>query len=357
MSNAIAAPPYEITAGRRIDPTDFLSFVVERDMYQPDMASVVLSNQASNYSATEFGAPVEIKVGDEMTSIYKGEVAALEPTYRGGEKMRLNVRAMNKMHRLLRQRKSTTFTNKTDQQILTEVVSDGGLTLDWKHEKNITYKHVYQHNRTNMEFLRNRAARMGCHVWCVDTKLFCKEPDLQKSPKKELKIFQPGGTPGVSAITSFTPRINTSNILKKCTVKGWNPETKELITGEYTAQKSKLGKISAHEYSKDLGKEETFQVDQPIWSREEAMALAKAMLVDRSLTFMTGECEITGTPDIDIGDIVSVEANCEPDTKDSDPFNGNYYVMGITHRYILSKTRDGGYSTILRLARDAAQKP
>ena len=79
---------------------------------------------------------------------------------------------MNKMHELLRKRKSMTFTDKTDQQILTQVVGDAGLSLDWKHEKSITYKHVYQHNQTDLEFLRTRAARMGCHVWCVDTTVY-----------------------------------------------------------------------------------------------------------------------------------------------------------------------------------------
>ena len=47
--------------------------------------------------------------------------------YKGGEKTKLVIRAMNKMHRLLRKRKSITFTDKTDQQILTQVVGDAGL--------------------------------------------------------------------------------------------------------------------------------------------------------------------------------------------------------------------------------------
>jgi hypothetical protein len=27
--------------------------------------------------------------------------------------------------------------------------------------------------------------------------------------------------------------------------------------------------------------------------------------------------------------------------------------MGVSHRFVMSKTRDGGFTTILRLARDA----
>ena len=108
--------------------------------------------------------------------------------------------------------------------------------------------------------------------------------------------------------------------------------------------------------SGDLGKEETFNVDQPIWSKEEADALAKARLNDLALSFITGECEVTGDSKVDMGQVIDIDANSEPNTGGDDPFNGKYYVMGITHRYMLSKTKDGGYTTTLRLARDAAGK-
>lgn len=360
MADGTAAPNYTLKIGDRDAEelkTDFLSFVIERDMYQPDMAAIVLSNQAGQYSSIKIADEVEISVGDEDgTPIYKGEVIGLEPVFKGGEKSRLLIRAMNMFHRLLRHRKSVTFTDKTDQQILSQVVGDAGLSLEWKHEKSITYKHVYQHNQTDMEFLRTRAARMGCHVWCVDKTVYVKEPDLQQGPAVTLSISSTGGDAAQATIKSFTPRLSSANILKKVTVKGWNPETKELIVGDQQAQSSRLGSTNAVSASGDLGKEETFTVDHPIWSKEEAVALAKARLVDLSLTYITGECEVTGATNFELGTVVAIEANTEPDTKDDDPFNGNYYVMGLTHRFVLSKTKEGGFSTILKVARDAQKK-
>jgi len=182
-----ASPNVEIyLSGAKVDDNAFLSYVVDRDMFQPDMAAVVLSNQGDKYSRTKIGDPLELKVGDKSTSIYKGEVVGLEPVYKGGEKTRITIRGMNKLHNLLRARKSITFTDKTDQQILSQVVGDAGLSLDWKHDKSITYKHVYQHNQTDLEFLRMRAGRAGCMVWCVDSTVFCKQPDLQSSHIVEL---------------------------------------------------------------------------------------------------------------------------------------------------------------------------
>jgi hypothetical protein len=202
---------------------------------------------------------------------------------------------------------------------------------------------------TAMEFVRTRAARMGCHVWCVDTTLHCKQPDLSNDSGIELKISQEVGDG--QQLRSFTPRVSSAPINKKMTVKGWNPETKEIIQGEYTAQDSPLGSQNAVAASGEHGDAETFSVDEPIWSKEEADAIAKAKLVDQSLTFMTGEAEAVGDPAFDIGTVIKLTINTE--TAD-DTFNGKYYVMGLTHRHIAGgKDKDGGYVTHLRLARDA----
>jgi phage protein D len=335
--------------GKDVPEEHHISFVVERDINQPDMASIVVSNEDHRYSKLKVGGSVEIKIGQDKTSIYKGEIVGLEPTYRGGEKSRILIRAMNKFHLLLRYRKSRTFTDKNDKQILTQVVQDAGLTLDWKHEKSITYKHVYQHNLSDMEFVRMRAARMGCHLWCVDTKLHCKQPDLSNDSGITLKISDAVG--GEEQLRGFTPRISSAPIVKKVTVKGWNPETKELITGQASATSSPLGSSNASSASGSHGSEESFTVDHPIWSAEEANALAKAKLTDASLKYMTGEGDVVGNPAFDLATVVKLVVN----TQDAgDTFNGKYYIMGITHRYTAGgKSKDGGYSTHLRFARDA----
>ena len=341
-----AAPNVDVFLdGTEIPDADFVSYVVERDMFQPDMATVVLSNQNDIYTPKiKIGVSIEIKVGKEPETIYKGELVGVEGTYKGGQTTRVTLRAMNKMHRLLRMRKSLTFTEKTDQQIISQVAQDAGLTLEWKHEKSITYKHVYQHNLTDLEFIRTRAARMGCHVWCEDTKLYVKEPDLGQKGKVKVSVDKDGN------LRAFTPRISSASVVKKVTVKGWNPETKELITGEAQAQNSPLGSENAVSACGSMGNEDTFTVDHPIWSKEEADALAKARLRDLNLNFITGEAEMAGDPKVQLGKTIEIQANA---SSGSDPFNGNYYVAGVTHRHTMPKSKEGGYVTIVKFMRDA----
>jgi phage protein D len=344
-----AAPNVDVFIdGAEVPDADFVSYVVERDIYQPDMAAIVLSNQNDIYTPkAKIASPVEIKVGADSTSIYKGEIIGVEPVYGGGDTTRILIRAVNKMHRLIRKRKSLTFADKTDQQILNQVVGDAGLTLDWKHSSSITYKHVYQHNLTGLEFVRMRAARLGCHVWCVDTKITIKEPELDQKSGIKLSVDKDGN------LRKFMPRMSSAAIVNKVTVKGWNPETKELITGDASAQNSPLGQENAVSACGAHGSEETFTVDHPIWSKEEANAIAKARLRDLNLTFITGEAECAGDPKLELGKSVEIEANAR---EKQDRFNGDYYVMGITHRHTLPKGKEGGFVSIVRLARDA-QKP
>jgi phage protein D len=355
MSSAASPNVQIILNGTQVAGSNFLSYTVDRDMHQPDMASIVLSNQGDEYTTkTKVGDSVEVKVGDSSTSIYKGEVVGIEPTYKGGEKTRVLIRAMNKFHRLLRKRKSMTYTDMTDQAILQQVVGDAGLSLQWKHDTSITYKHVYQHNQTDMEFVRTRAARMGCHVWCIDTTLYVQQPDLQSGPIATLDVDQSQAT---GALRSFTPRLSSHATVKKVTVKGWNPETKQLITGQASIQDSPLGGQNSATGAGDLASDETFTVDHPIWSTEEANAIAAAKLQEYALSYVTGEAEVTGDPTFDLGKVVQINANADPNADPSaDPFNGKYYIMGITHRHIASKSKDSGFVTILRLARDAQMK-
>lgn len=349
MADAASPNVDVILGGQEVPDGHLLSLTVDRDMGQADMAAILLANQSDLYSTQKVGATVEINVAGG--SIYKGEIVGLEPIYKGGDKSKILIRAMNKFHRLLRKRKSVTFTNKTDQQILNQVVGDAGLTLEWKHEKTITYKHVYQHNLTDMEFLRTRAARMGCHVWCVDQTVYVKQPELQKNEIAELNVDQSSDT---ATLRRFAPRLNSSAIVNKVTVKGWNPETKELISGDASVQSSKLGSQTSVAGSGDLGNEETFTVDHPIWDKEEATALAKARLQDASLSYITGEAEAAGNSVFDLGKVVKIVANAKGA---DDPFNGKYYIMGVTHRHNASHAKDdSAYVTILRLARDAQKQ-
>jgi phage protein D len=79
----------------------------------------------------------------------------------------LTVRGFDRLHRLMRGRKSRTFVKQKDSDIVSKIVQDAGLTAD-ATDSRVTYEHVYQHNQTDWEFLRVRAQRIGYEILAVD---------------------------------------------------------------------------------------------------------------------------------------------------------------------------------------------
>ena len=322
------------------------SFTIDRDVNQPDMCTIVLTNQNAFYtSKVKIAQTLKIDVGTDQTTIWEGEIVGIEPIFSGKEKTTVVIRGMNKLHKFSRGKLSKTYTKKSDKEILQELLT--GLDLDFTHPKavSIKYDHVYQHNQTALEFARTRIGRIGAHFWCVGSKLFVKWPDFQQDSGIKLSVNPSKDGAGLH---HFLPRMSSHGVVKKVTVKGWNPETKELITGTASASDSKLGSTNASSGAGAHGSEETFQVDQPIWSKEEADLLAEAHLKERSMTYVIGTAETTGSAKFDLGQVVTFDVDAAG-TKD--PFSGKYYIMGLTHRYVASGK--DGFTTTLRFARDA----
>jgi phage protein D len=210
---------------------------------------------------------------------------------------------------------------------------------------------VYQYDQSDLDLVRDRAARVGCHVWCVGTKLFVCQPALQADLGIHLSVDADSDG---AQLRSFTPRMSAVGVVGAVTVRGWHPETKQLIVGEASAARSPLGHVHAATAAGALGNADTITVDHPVSSREEATVLARARLQATLLGFITGEAEVTGNPHVELGKTLTITANAVDDT---DPFNGRYYVVGVSHRHGARRGRDGGFVTTIRLARDAQGKP
>ncbi len=338
--------------GKDVPDDELIRFVVDMDLNQADMAVITLVNKGNRHSnAHKQGDSVEIKVTKDKKTIFKGEIVGIEPTFDAGADSKCTIRAFNKLHRLLRGRKSRTFQDQSDNAIVNTIVGDHGLSAQCGSDVNITHKHVYQHNQTDLEFLRNRAARIGYAVWVDDATLHFEKPKTDKDSGISLKLMkEEAGTPGLKR---FAPRMSSSQVVKEVTVQGWDPQKKEAIVGKVTAASSKLGASdAAAATSSAFGDTKTFTVDHPIFSVEEAKAIAQSKLDEYQMSYITGEAECFGSPDFKPGTVVSITVNEE---KADDLFNGKYFVNGCAHLFShgAGGGGSGGYTTVLKLARDA----
>lgn len=355
---SIASKFQVLCGGEELKNTNMTSFSVEKDLGQPDMCVVNIENTASDTGAHIYtnkfkpGDPVEIKLTEKNTSVFKGEIVGLEPVYRSGGTNIVVVRAFNRMHRLLRGRKSRTFLKQSDQDIVKKIAGEHGLRPKVGSKPKIKHEHVYQHAQNDLEFLRERAARIGFEVWGDGDDLYFDTPNLAKD--SGVKVAYMDADPGSLEffLTYFAPRLSSAGVVKKVIVRGWNPEKKEEVVGEAASASSKLGSKSAASAASAFGDVITYEVDQPVFSVEEAKAIAEARLSEVSLSYITGEGECKGwDPRVKPGTIMTVKVN----TQGTDRFNGKYLVTGVTFKYRgnSGNNNKGGHVTGLRVRRDA----
>jgi phage protein D len=338
--------------------------VVDLDVDQPDMAVLTLSNQENRVSnEVKLGDSVEVKFSG--TSVFKGEVVGLEPMFRNRGPSLCVVRAFNRMHRLLRGRKTRTFTNKKDSDIAKLIAEECKLKIEVEDTGSVR-DHVWQHNQTDLELIRILAARNGFEVVVDGETLYFRKPQTVAATPIELRMNDPGGKEGEehswAGVDSFVPRLSSAGLVNAVEVRAWNPiEKKEVVGRSKEVSSSKLGLRVAHKNAEVFGEVVTFSVDHPVASPEEAENLANARLGDILMSYIVGDVMTDGSPAIKPGGVIYITIN--PDKQD-DRFNGGYRVFGVTHRFSRSQEGSsaagsassgggGGYKTGVRVQRDA----
>src|SRR5437764_2603127 len=154
---------------------------VEEDTELPDMFSLEivatddLEDQflwVDNEDLFSVGGLVEVKLGyaDQLTSLFKGEITGLEPSFNADRLPTLVVRGYDRRHRLARGRRTRSFLKKKDSDIAAQIAREAGLTAN-ATDSGVTHDYVLQADRTDFEFLLERASRISYEVVVEDKTL------------------------------------------------------------------------------------------------------------------------------------------------------------------------------------------
>ena len=171
------------------------------------------------------GNEVEVQMGyvDNVETLLIGEITGLEPEFQAGVPPTVTVRGYDRRHRLMRGRKTRSFTGVKDSDIASQIANERGLTPDTT-DTAVTLDYVLQHNQTDLEFLQDRAARIGYEVVVEDKTL----------------LFRPHQHTGSEVLTlardtellEFYPCLTTLNQVGQTAVRGWNIKDKKPIVGQ-----------------------------------------------------------------------------------------------------------------------------
>ena len=327
---------------------DLVRVEVEEDVDLPDMFVLQMINWDMHQRKVtwvddamfDLGAEISIEMGyvDHLQTIVLGELAGLEPVYSAGAVPQAIMRGFDFRHRLLRGRKSRTFIKVKDSDIFSTIVGGHGLTAQ-ADDSATTQDHVYQHNQTDWEFLKQRAARIDFEITADQKTLSFRKRQHASSEALTLDREQD--------LMRFSARLSSMGVTSDVKVRAWDPKNKEVLVGSASAGDESTtmgGSASGPQASgKAFGNSVYFDASEPASSQAEADAMAKAKLEELALQYITGECEAIGRTDLRPGIVVKLEGL-------GSRFSGQYYITATTHRF----SPRSGYRTTFTVRRNAA---
>lgn len=332
-SNAVAGNPAAVLVNgepfKRHQMNLVREIIVNQEVRRPDECELRLGPNALDLTV---GSSLEIQVETDNgpVAIFQGEIVSIEPIYNsGGQSVALLVRGFDKSHRLSRGVQTRIWRQVSEADLFTDVAAPYGLRVELE-DPGFQSEFVYQNNQTDLEFLRQRAARIGFLLDVEGDVLRVVSPTTAFHKPVLLESFRP-----LALIDRDVP--GPLHVV----VRGWDYLKKEKITGEATGDSNQPGDGISYEFQADELAEKPDQADLLVFSRAELEAITRARLQELIHQSWTALIQTGGQPSIKPGVVVKV--NVAPDG-----FGGEYFVQGVTHTF-----SQGGYTTTLRILRDA----
>ena len=329
---------------------DILEIVVDESLHMPSMFVIKIHNVY--VAASENSEPwknekyfnigdrisigfeasttedIEFQVAEIENRLIDGEITGIEVKFSNTSEAHIIVRGYDVSHRLHRDRYNRSFVNCTDTDIVRRVAQETRIKIGQLDASGAVHEHVYQENQTNMEFLRERAARIGFELFVQDNKIYFRKPKSTGSLKLEW----------ITDIKSFDVRVTSVEQVSSVQVNSWDYSQKKLISE--TVSKEQLvtqtgngnGSSIAQKF-KTKQPSKMIVVDRPVDTAKEARQMAQALCNEIGGEFVNANAKAAGNPKIRPGKVVELK-------KLGTRYSGKYYITGTCHRYI-----HGNYTT------------
>ena len=238
-----------------------------------------------------------------MTKVFHGEITGLAATFPEDGAATVDVHCHSFLHRLGRSAMTKTFLRLKDSAIAAQIgaeaacVSERGLAGDAGF--------VLQYNQTNLEFLLERASRIGFELLTDGKTLVFREATDQSAPVATLTYGRP-----TSPLLSMSLREELLGQGGNVTVRAVDP-----ISGEpdhrdgpstRLAPSPVQARSGARSSRRAFGATDHVVVDRPIATKQEADQLAQSILNGRARSFLTGSGRSLGLPALRAGGVVKL---------------------------------------------------
>ena len=171
----------------------------------------------------DFGKDFEVKLGSD--SIFKGKIMGLEANFPEGQSPEISVLAEDRFQDLRMTRRTRTFADVSDADVIRQIATDHGLTpeLDLSGP---TYKVLAQVNQSDLAFIRDRARSIDAEVWMTGNTLKAKTHTSRNGDRLQMTYG--------NQLREFTVLADLAMQRTSVAVNGWNISNKSALQFEAT---------------------------------------------------------------------------------------------------------------------------
>lgn len=284
------------------------------------------------------GSEVSIHLGykDDVEEVFVGEVTEFAPRFEEYNPPSMEVKLKTKLHKLKKGIKYKSFENKTPADIIKDIVSKYDLTVDVE-EFGPEYSYTEQHNLSDYDYIVYLADKYGKFIYCYNNTVYVK---TEITPTNDDVVLEWGKT-----LIKARTEIDIKKQLSAVTATGWDVMKCEGFAATATMKDVPLkigGEYCWEDNSRGYDPHKVTQLNSADFTDEaEAMEIAKAVILKRSLNFQTCEAKTEGNYHIRPGNRITVKYL----GKESD---GEYLVSSVEHTFNVQE----GYFTTCHLKRN-----
>src|SRR2546421_1064101 len=292
--------------------------VIDHHQHLPDMFVIAFHDPGRDVLGqlgVNIGSTVVIKVtppgASSPDTLIDGEVTSLEADYDASLSLSI-IRGYDKSHRLHRGRRTETYKNVTDSDIVRTVVNRAGLQIKQIDSTSGTFDHVSQANQSDWEFIKARARETNYEMGMDEGKFYYRQP-VQASGGPQTGTFRNHNDPlqlvfGEDLI-EFRPRVTSAEQVGTVKVRGWDPAQKQAVIGSSTpAAPAAVDSLpdTSNALAGTFGSPTYTVVDRPLTKQPEADAAVNGTAEAISSGYAEADGVANGNPKLKAGSTVSV---------------------------------------------------
>lgn len=267
----------------------------------------------------DFGKAFAVTLGDG--TLFHGRITGIEATFPDGGPPEVTVLAEDRFQDMRMTRRTRTFTQQTDEQVISSIARDHGLTpqLDVSGPTHVV---LAQLNQSDLAFVRERARAIDAELWMDDRTLHVAAHSRRRSSRTRIGYGH--------ELSRFTVLADLAQQRSSVVVTGWDVKAKSALSEKADDQSlgSEVGNADsgASVLRTALAERKETVARAVPYASAEARAEAEAIFRRGARRFVRGHGTATVDATFRVGATVQIDGV-------GPLFSGDYYIAETTHLF------------------------